>query len=64
MPVEMLLHGLGQAAPSGAPLVLLKESTGERYLVIETGPLEILGSAASHSGGATTRALSSGAART
>jgi bifunctional DNase/RNase len=42
----MRIHGLGEAAPSGAPLVLLKEAAGERYLAIGIGPLEILGIAA------------------
>jgi bifunctional DNase/RNase len=50
VPVEMIIHGLGRAAPSGEPLVLLKEATGERYLVIGIGPLEIMGIAAALSG--------------
>ena len=50
VPVEMLLRGLGQAAPSGAPLVLLKEATGERHLAIGIGPLELTGIAAALSG--------------
>jgi bifunctional DNase/RNase len=46
VPVEMLIRGLGQAAPSGEPLVLLKEAAGERHLVIGIGPLELIGIAA------------------
>jgi bifunctional DNase/RNase len=46
VPVEMRIRGLGQSAPSGAPLVLLKEATGERHLAIGIGPLELLGIAA------------------
>jgi hypothetical protein len=46
VPVEMLIRGLGQSAPSGAPLVLLKEATGERHLAIGIGPLELMGIAA------------------
>jgi len=46
VPVEMLLNGLGQAAPSGDPLVLLKEAAGGRHLVIGIGPLELIGIAA------------------
>lgn len=46
MPVEMIVHGLGQAPQSGEPLVLLKESARERYLVISIGPLEIMAIAA------------------
>ena len=46
MPVEMRIRGLGQSAPSGAPLVLLKEATGERHLAIGIGPLELMGIAA------------------
>ena len=50
MPVEMRIRGLGQAGPSGAPLVVLKEAAGERHLVIGIGPLEALGIAAALSG--------------
>jgi uncharacterized protein len=50
VPVEMLIRGLGQSAPSGAPLVLLKEATGERHLAIGIGPLELMGIAAALSG--------------
>src|SRR5438874_7821356 len=50
MPVEMHIHGLGQAPDSGEPLVLLKEAARERYLVIGIGPLEIVGIAAALSG--------------
>src|SRR6059058_23164 len=50
MPVEMHIHGLGQAPDSGEPLVLLKEAARERYLVIGIGPLEIMGIAAALSG--------------
>jgi bifunctional DNase/RNase len=46
VPVEMRIRGLGQADPSGAPLVVLKEAAGERHLVIGIGPLEALGIAA------------------
>jgi uncharacterized protein len=46
VPVEMLIRGLGQVGPSGAPLVLLKEATGERHLAIGIGPLELMGIAA------------------
>ena len=42
VPVAMVVHGLGQAPQSGAPLVLLKESGRERYLIIGVGPFEIL----------------------
>jgi bifunctional DNase/RNase len=50
VPVEMVVHGLGRADRSGDPLVLLKEATGERYLVIGIGPLELMGIAAALSG--------------
>jgi bifunctional DNase/RNase len=46
----MIIRGLGQSGPSDAPLVLLKEATGERYLVIGIGPLEAMGIAAAVSG--------------
>jgi uncharacterized protein len=46
VPVEMRIRGLGQSAPSGAPLVLLKEATGERHLAIGIGPFELMGIAA------------------
>jgi uncharacterized protein len=46
VPVEMIIRGLGQASPSGEPLVLLKEAEGERHLVIGIGPLELMGIAA------------------
>jgi uncharacterized protein len=42
MPVEMVIHSLGQA-PSGMPLVLLKEDERDRYLLITIGPLEFQG---------------------
>lgn len=41
MTVEMTVHGVGQSPDSGAPLVLLKESDGPRYVVIAIGPLEL-----------------------
>jgi uncharacterized protein len=50
VPVEMIIRGLGQAGPSRAPLVLLKEAAGERHLVIGIGPLEVVGIAAALSG--------------
>src|SRR5689334_3982430 len=46
----MIIHALGQAPQSGEPLVLLKEKTRERFLVIGIGPLEIMGIAAALSG--------------
>jgi uncharacterized protein len=46
VPVELVIHGLGQASESGEPLVLLKEAARERYLVIGIGPLELMGIAA------------------
>jgi bifunctional DNase/RNase len=46
----MRIRGLGQAGPSGAPLVILKEAAGERHLVIGIGPLEAVGIAAALSG--------------
>jgi uncharacterized protein len=46
VPVEMRIRGLGQSAPSGTPLVLLKEATGERHLAIGIGPFELMGIAA------------------
>ncbi len=50
VPIEMVIHGLGQASQSGEPIVLLKEKERERYLVIGIGPLEIMGIAAALSG--------------
>ena len=50
MPVEMVIHALGQSPQSGEPLILLRESGGERFLVIGIGPLEIMGIAAALSG--------------
>ena len=41
MPVELTVHGVGQAPGSNAPLVVLREKDGERYLVIAIGPLEL-----------------------
>src|SRR6266545_5810167 len=40
MTIEMVVHGLGQAPESGAPLVLLREKERERYVVIGIGGLE------------------------
>ena len=38
--IEVTIAGLGIAPPSSAPLLLLKERTGERVLPIGIGPLE------------------------
>lgn len=57
MAIEMVIHALGQAAGSGDPLVLLKEATGERYLVIGIGPLEVMGIAAALSGASPPRPM-------
>jgi bifunctional DNase/RNase len=46
----MVIHGLGQVPQSGEPLILLKETARERYLVIGIGPLELMGIAAALSG--------------
>ena len=41
MAVELTVHGVGQAPGSDAPLVVLREKEGERYLLIVIGPLEL-----------------------
>lgn len=46
MTVEMVVYGVGKSPGSDAPLVVLKESSRERFLAIGVGPLEIAGIAA------------------
>ena len=41
MAVELTVHGVGQAPGSTAPLVVLREKDGARYLLIVIGPLEL-----------------------
>jgi bifunctional DNase/RNase len=38
--IEVVIAGLGIAAPTSAPMLLLKERQGERVLPISIGPLE------------------------
>jgi bifunctional DNase/RNase len=38
--IEVIVAGLGLAPPSNAPLLLLKERTGDRVLPVGIGPLE------------------------
>lgn len=41
MAIQLTVRGVGQERGSGAPLVVLREKAGERYLVIAIGPLEL-----------------------